>query len=66
MWDVKTKLKPVITRAIGSISESFRKYLSKILGKQDIKGTTQNRHIRHCTPASENTDVQVQSIQRGK
>jgi hypothetical protein len=37
MWDVKTKIKPVITRAIGSTSKSFRKYLSKIPGKQDIQ-----------------------------
>jgi hypothetical protein len=36
MWVVKTKLKPVITREIGSISKSFRKYLSKIPGKQGI------------------------------
>jgi len=37
MWGVKTKLIPVITRAIGSIAKSFRKCLSKIPGKQDIQ-----------------------------
>jgi hypothetical protein len=37
MWDVETKLKPAITRAIGSISKSFRKYPSKIPGKQDVQ-----------------------------
>jgi len=37
MCDVKTKLKPIITRKMGSISKSFRKYPSKIAGKQDIK-----------------------------
>ena len=30
MWNVKTKVIPVITEAAGTISESFRKYLSNI------------------------------------
>jgi hypothetical protein len=37
MWNVKTKVKPVITGATGTISKSFRKYLSSIPGKHDIK-----------------------------
>jgi hypothetical protein len=37
MWNVKTKLTPVITGATGTISKSFRKYLSSIPGKHDIK-----------------------------
>jgi hypothetical protein len=37
MWNVKTKVTPVITGATGTISKSFRKYLSSITGKQDIK-----------------------------
>jgi hypothetical protein len=37
MWNVKTKVTPVIIRVTGSISKSFRKYLSSILGKHDIK-----------------------------
>jgi hypothetical protein len=37
MWNVKTKVIPVIGRAAGTISESFRKYLSRIPGKHDIK-----------------------------
>jgi hypothetical protein len=37
MWNVKTKLTPVIIGAIGTISKFFRKYLSSITGKHDIK-----------------------------
>jgi hypothetical protein len=37
MWNVKTKVTPVITGATGTISKSFRKYLSSIPGKHDIK-----------------------------
>jgi hypothetical protein len=37
MCDENRKLIPVITRAFGSISKSFRKYLSKTPGKQDIQ-----------------------------
>jgi hypothetical protein len=36
-WNVKTKLAPVIIGATGTISKSFRKYLSSITGKHDIK-----------------------------
>jgi hypothetical protein len=37
MLNVKTKVKPVITGATGTISKSFRKYVSGIPGKHDIK-----------------------------
>jgi hypothetical protein len=37
MWNVKTKLAPVVIGATGTISKSFRKYLSSITGKHDIK-----------------------------
>jgi ribosomal protein L17 len=37
MWNVKTKVTPVITGANGTISKSFRKYLSSVPGKHDIK-----------------------------
>jgi hypothetical protein len=37
MWNVKTQVTPVIIRATGTISTSFRKYLSSIPGKHDIK-----------------------------
>jgi hypothetical protein len=37
MWNVKTEVTPVITGATGTISKSFRKYLSSVPGKHDIK-----------------------------
>jgi hypothetical protein len=37
MWNVKTKVTPVIIGATGTISKSFRKYLSSVRGKHDIK-----------------------------
>ena len=37
IWNVKTKVIPVITEAAGSMSKSFRKYLSNISGKHGIK-----------------------------
>jgi hypothetical protein len=37
MWNVKTRVTPVIIGATGTISKSFRKYLSSIPGKHDIK-----------------------------
>ena len=36
MWNVKTKVIPVITGATGTISKSFRKYVSNIPGKQEV------------------------------
>jgi len=37
MWNVKTKVIPVIIGASGTISKSFRKYVSNIPGKHEIK-----------------------------
>ena len=37
MWNVKTKVIPVIIGATGTISESFRKYTSNIQGKHEVK-----------------------------
>jgi hypothetical protein len=37
MWNVKTKVIPVITGTTGTISESFRIYLSSIPGKLKVK-----------------------------
>jgi hypothetical protein len=37
MWNVKTKVTPVTIGATGTISKSFRKYLSSVSGKYDIK-----------------------------
>ena len=37
MWYVKTKVIPAITGATGTVSKSYRQYLSNILGKREIK-----------------------------
>ena len=37
MWNIKTRLIPVIIGATGTISKSFRKYLSDISGNHDVK-----------------------------
>jgi hypothetical protein len=37
MWNVKTKVIPVIKGATGTISKSFRKYVSNIPGNNEVK-----------------------------
>ena len=37
MWNVKTKVIPVIIDATGTISKSFRKYMSNIPGNHGVK-----------------------------
>ena len=37
MWNVKTKVIPVIIGATGTISKTFRKYVSSIPGNYEIK-----------------------------
>jgi len=36
-WNVKTEVIPVITGVTGTISRSFRKYMSNIQGKHEVK-----------------------------
>ena len=50
MWNVKTKVIPVIIGATGTISKSFRKYVSNIPGKHEVKelqktATLGNAHL---------------------
>jgi len=37
IWNVNTKVIPVIIGATGTISKSFRKYVSKIPGNHEVK-----------------------------
>ena len=37
MWNIETKVIPVIIGATGTISKSFRKYVSNIPGKYEVK-----------------------------
>jgi hypothetical protein len=52
MWNVKTKVIPVIIEASGCILKSLREHLSTTLGKQEIKKLQKNSHIGHCTHTS--------------
>jgi len=61
MWSVKAKVIPLIIRVTGTISKSFRQYLSNILEKHEIK-ELQNSHIGHCTYTSLRANVKVHNI----
>ena len=37
MWNVKTKVIPVIIGTTGTVSKSFRNYVSNIPGKHEVK-----------------------------
>jgi hypothetical protein len=37
MWNIKTRVIPVIIGAIGTISKSFRKYVSTIARNHEVK-----------------------------
>jgi hypothetical protein len=37
MWNVKTNVIPVIIGATGTVSKSFRKYMSNITGNHEVK-----------------------------
>ena len=37
MWNVRTKVIPVIIGATGTISKSFRKYVSNISGNHEVR-----------------------------
>ena len=61
MWNVKTKVIPVIIGATGTISKSFRKYVSNIPGKHEVKELQKTdilgtAHIR----TSESTNAKLQ------
>ena len=61
MWNVKTKMIPVIIGATGTISKSFRKYVSNIPGKHEVKELQKSAILStaHILP-SESTNVKVQ------
>jgi hypothetical protein len=60
MWDVQTRVIPVIIGATGTISKSFRKYVSSIPGNDEVRRSTENSHIGHCTHTSESANVKSQ------
>ena len=61
MWKVKTRVIPVVIGATGTISKSFRKYISNIPGNHEVKELQKTAilgtaHIR----TSESSNVKVQ------
>jgi len=67
MWNVKANLMPVILIwATGTISKPLRQYLSKILGKHEIKELTKSSLIVHSTHTAGSADVKVQNIFHGR
>ena len=59
MWKVKTCVIPVIIGATGTISKSFRKYISNIPGNHEVK-EPENSHIGHCAHTSESANLKLQ------
>jgi hypothetical protein len=57
MWNVKTRVIPVIIGATGTISKSFRKYVSTIPGSHEVKELQKTAILGHCTHISESADV---------
>ena len=44
MWNIKTKVIPVIIGSTGTISKSFRKYVSNITGKHEVRTYRKQPH----------------------
>jgi hypothetical protein len=65
MWNVKTRVIPVITGVTGTISKAFRKYVSTIPGNHDVR-ELQKTAILGTPPThtSESVDVKVHYSQR--
>jgi len=60
MWNVKTKVIPVIIRGDWDYFKVIQKILEENKRKTCSQGTTENGHIGHCTHTSESTDVKLQ------
>jgi hypothetical protein len=64
MWNVKTKVIPIIMGATGTMSKSFRKYLSSISGKQEIN-ELQKTAILSTAHTAGSANAEAQNIQHG-
>ena len=64
MWNVKTKVIPVITGATGIILKSLRQHLNNILGKGDTEELQKKKNSRfgHGTHTAESANVKVQNM----
>ena len=61
MWNVKTKVIPVIKGATGTISKTFRKYVSNIPGNHEDKELKKQPYWALHT-YSESTNLKVRTI----
>jgi selenocysteine lyase/cysteine desulfurase len=66
MWNVKSKVAPVIIGATGTLSKSLLKYLSNIQESTKIGNTKKNSHTGHCTHTTENDHAELQTTFRGR
>jgi hypothetical protein len=62
MWIVNEKVIPIIVGATGTISKSFRHYLSNILGKHEIKALPKTAILGTAAHTSASTNITVQNI----
>jgi hypothetical protein len=60
MWNVKTKVIPVTIGTTGTISKSFRKYVSNIPRNHEVKELQKTAILGHCTHTAESANVQIQ------
>ena len=60
MWNVKTKVIPVIIEATGTISKILRKYVSNIPGNNEVKELQKTAILALRTHTSESANVKVQ------
>jgi hypothetical protein len=51
---------PIIIGVSGTISKSFRKYVSNIPGNDEVKELQKTAIIGHCTHTSESANVEIQ------
>jgi len=51
---------PVIIEVTGTISKSFRKYVSNIPGKHEVRELQKTAILGHCTHTAESTNVKIQ------
>jgi hypothetical protein len=63
MWNVKTKVIPLIIGATGTISKSFRKYVSNIPGKHEVKELQKTAILGNAHILRESDNLKVQQIQ---
>jgi hypothetical protein len=60
MWNVKTKVIPVIIGATGTILKIMHKIREQHSRKPRSQRTTENSHIGHCPHTSESANVKAQ------